>query len=148
MKSSARRAAFLDRQRAAGAVLQLAIDAEHAPARPFEQFDDAAGVSRIARAGLGVELDPHQRPRADPGGRGGFAPQPRPPHEDARRLAGAVPLDRAGDQLAVAVALDDLGDDHRRQGALARQHLAAAHDRAFGFEVLQQGLQRALVLRP
>ena len=142
----ARGAALLDRQRAAGAGLELAIDAEHAPARALEQLDDAAAVGGIARAGVGVELDAHQRARADPGGGGGFAPQTRPTDENARRVAGAVPLDRAGDQLAVAVALDDLGDDHRRQDALAREDLAAAHDRAFRFEVLQQSLQRALVL--
>src|SRR6202042_3558007 len=57
---------------------------------------------------------------------------------DARRLARLGPIDRARDQLAVAVALADVGDQHCRQDALALENLAAARDGAVRLEVLYQ----------
>ena len=64
-------------------------------------------------------------------------------------MRGASPvrsIERAGDKLAVAVAVDDVGDHHRGQAALRGEHLAAARDRAVGFEVLDEAFQRAFVL--
>ena len=133
----ARRAALLDRQHAAGAVLELAIDAEHAPARPIEDFDDPAAVGGIARPASGSSST-RISTRAPMPGAGADSRRSRGRGPECAAARRAVPLDRAGDQLAVAVALDDVGDHHRRQRALAREDLAAARDRAFGFEVLQQ----------
>ena len=59
---------------------------------------------------------------------------------------GLVPLDGRAIKLAVAVALDDVGDHHRRQGAGASEDLASAHDGAVRFKVLEQRLQLALVV--
>ena len=115
MKISRAAPLLLDRQRAAAAVLQRAIDAERAPARLVEDFDDAAGVGG-SRGPASGSRSTRISTRAPMPGAGAVSRCTRgAPDEDARRLAGLVPLDRAGDELAVAVALDDVGDEHRRQ---------------------------------
>ena len=141
----ARGAALLDRQHAPGAVFQLAIDAERARARLVENLDDAAAIGGLLGAGFGVEFDAHQHARAQGRRRAAFASEFRAAHLDSRRLAGFAPIRRARDQFAVAIALDDVGDDHRRQPALPGEGLAAAGHRAVDLQILDEQFQRGLV---
>ena len=130
--------ALLDRLHAAAPGLQRAIDAERPPGRLVEDFDDPAGVGP---AGL-VVIDAQQRAGAER--RVGRAVA-----LDARRAdqdAGVLALGRRSDESAVRSALDDVGDQHRRQTALARQNLAAALDGALGFQPADQRFQLNLAV--
>ena len=118
-KISRARAALLDRQRAPAAALQLAIDAEHARLGLVEDFDDPPAIGGIARRGFGVEFDAQQHARAKAWGEAAFALAARAPHEDARRFAVLAPFDRLGDQFAVAVALEDIGERRAPAAGLA-----------------------------
>ena len=141
----ARRAALFDRQHAAAAVLQLAIDAEHACARAIENFDDAAGVGGIARAGDGVEFDAHQHPRANArrgarsrlesgrGGRGCAAP--RRLRSTRPGAATSSPSRSRSTMSATTIA----GSRPWRD-----EHLAAARDRAVGFEISAEAFSASL----
>ena len=115
----ARRAALLDGQGAAAAALQLAIDAEHARLGLVEDFDDAAAIGGIARRGFGVEFDAQQHARAKARRKAAFALAARAAHEDARGFAFLGPFDGLGDQFAVAIALDDIGERQARAGGPA-----------------------------
>ena len=129
-----RGALLLDRHHAPGAVLQLAVDAEGTRAGSIEDLDDPPAM----RLALGVGIDPQQHPRADGWGRRLVALQAGVANPDARRLARLGPIDGSRDQLAVAVALADVGDQHRRQGALALENLATARDGAVRLEFPDQ----------
>ena len=63
--------------------------------------------------------------------------------EDARRGAviRRIPIGGNGDQLAILVARDDIGEHHGRQHVLAGQALALAIDHAFLLELLEQMLE-------
>ena len=93
------------------------------------------------RAGVGVELDPHQNPRPYARGRRAVAFHARTVHENARRRLVAVPFHGFRDQFAVSVFLGDVGDDKGRQAALDSQRLTAMRDGAFGLQVLDEELQ-------
>ena len=138
----ARRPALLDRQRPARAVGRGAIDGEGARLELVEDLDHPAGIGGRSLAGVGVELDPHQHPRAEARaparcraccGSGG------------RRMrgAGASPLHSAGLAInspsrsrSTMSATTSVG---RRPWTVER--LAAARDCAFGLQVLEDELQ-------
>ncbi len=137
----ARRPALLDRQRPARAVGRGAIDGEGARLELVQDLDHPAGIGGRGLAGGGVELDPHQHSRAEARGRRALALAARAADDDARRGRFPAPFGRPGDQFAVAVALDDVGDDERGQAALDGERLAAARHRAFGLQILEDELQ-------
>ena len=140
-KNSRARRALLDRQRPARAVRRGAIDGEGARFQLVEDLDDPAGIGGRFRASVGVELDPHEHPRADAGRRRAVALAAGPADGDARRGPFAAPFGRPGDHFAVAVELGDVGDDERGQAALDGQRLAAASDGALGLQILDDELQ-------
>ena len=83
--------AFLvDRQHAARAVHQLAVDAECARAGSIEDFDDPAAE----RIPLGIGIDPQQDPRADAWSGRLFPLQAGAANPNARRLVRLGPIDR------------------------------------------------------
>ena len=127
-------ALLVDRRHASRAVHQLAIDAERARAGSIEHFDDPAAM----RFPLGIGIDPQQDAGADAWSGRLFSLQAGAANSNARRLARLGPIDGTRDQFAIAVSLDDVGDHHRRQGALASENLAAARDGAVGLEVLDE----------
>ena len=61
-------------------------------------------------------------------------------NEDARGFAALAPFGRPCDQLAVAVAFDNVGDRERRQAALWVEGLAATLDGAVGLEGLRSAV--------
>ena len=63
----AARGALLDRQRAARAVLRPPEDGERARLQFLENLDHPPRIGGLAASRLGVELDPHQHPCAEPG---------------------------------------------------------------------------------
>ena len=66
--------------------------------------------------------------------------------DDPRRLAARlVPVDRAGDELAVIVAPGDIRDDGGGQGARGGEALARPLDGAFLLELGEEVLERDLV---
>jgi len=67
-------------------------------------------------------------------------------NDDARGFAFLIPFDGFGDQFAVAVALDNIGECESRQAAPTMQGLATALDRAVRFEVLDEQFQMRLVV--
>ena len=141
-KIFARRPALLDRQRPARAVGRGAIDGEGARLELVEDLDHPARIGGRRRSGAGVEVDPHQHPRAQGPAPARARAWPRgAAHDNARRGRFPAPFGGPGDQFAVAVALGDVGDDERGQAALDGQRLAAARDRAFGLQVLEDELQ-------
>src|SRR6185312_8557920 len=118
----------------------LAEDAEHAVLRPVDDADDLAAV---ADAGVLFGLfDAQQHAVAQAGG---FAAARMARHEDADLRRGAVrllvPFVRGGDEIAVTVARDDVGEHGRGQGARMMQLLVPLLDRAFIGEVAQKALQ-------
>ena len=119
---------LLDRQCAAAAAVRVAIDGEYARLHPVENLDHTTGIGWLLRPGVGIEFDPHQHPRPHARRRPALAPAARPAHQDARRLPVFAPFGGLCDQLAVAVALGDVGDDDRRQPPRSVQRLAAARD--------------------
>ena len=137
----ASRRALLDRERASRTVRREAIDGERARLQLVEDLDHPAGISGRFRASVGVELDPHQHPRANARGRGPVPLGAGAAHENARRVPFAAPFHRLGDQFAVAGELGYVGDDERGQPALDGQRLAAARDGAFGLQILDEELQ-------
>ena len=140
----ARRPALLDRQRPARAVRRGAIDGEGAAFELVEDLDHPAGIGRGALPGAGVEVDPHQDPRAEARRRRALALGSAAANDNARRGRFPAPLDGPCDQFAVAVALGDVGDDERGQAALDGERLAAARDGAFGLQILEDELQSRL----
>ena len=118
-----------------------AIDGECARFQLVQDLDDPAGISGRFRASVGVELDPHQHPRANARGRGPVPLGAGAAHENARRVPFAAPFHGLGDQFAVAVEFGDIGDNERGQAALDSQRLAAARDSAFGLQILDEELQ-------
>ena len=142
----ARDAALFDRQSATAAAFEFAVHAKHARPDLFENFDDAPAVGGLARAGVGIEFDAQEDSRPDAGGKAALAFSPRIGNDDARSFSGLSPFAWRGDEVAVAVALDDVGGDEGRQAALHAQGLAAARDGAVGFKVLDQQLERVAVV--
>ena len=126
-------AAFLDGEDAPAAGGELAINAENARFGFVDDFDDAPAIGGLGRRGLRIELDAQHGARAEAGTEAAFALIARSADENARGLALLAPLDGLCDQLAVAIAFEDVGEDEGRQAALAAQDLAAALDRAVGF---------------
>src|SRR6516164_8285430 len=106
-----------------------------------DDFDDAAAGRPLRRL-----LDPQQ---------GAIADACRPARTGAtgcadRDLGGEtmelfIPLRGDGDQLAVAVSRDHVGDHHRRQRTGVMQPLALAREVAFLGELAQQGLKFSAV---
>ena len=140
----ARRASLLDRKRAARAVGRGAIDGEGARLELVEDLDHPARIGGRLSPARGVELDPHQDPRAQARRRRAVALAAGAAHDNARRRRFLAPFGGPGDQFAVAVALGDVGDDERGQAALDGQRLAAARDGALGLQVLDEELQLRL----
>ena len=115
----ASRRALFDRERAARPVLRPAEDGEDARLQLVEDLDHPARIGGLLAGGLGIELDPHQHPRAQ-ARRGRRARLSRLPRERRTRMRGGavlVPFGGFGDQFAVAVVLGDVGDDDRGQAA-------------------------------
>ncbi len=137
----ASRRALLDRKRPSRTVRREAIDGECARFQLVQDLDDPAGISGRFRASVGVELDPHQHPRANARGRGPVPLGAGAAHENARRVPFAAPFHGLGDQFAVAGEFGDIGDNERGQAALDSQRLAAARDGAFGLQILDEELQ-------
>ena len=142
----ARRAALLDGKRAARAVGRGAIDGEGARLDLVEDLDHPARIGRRCSSGVGVELDPHQDPRAHARRRRAVALQAGAAHENSWARAVLAPFGGLGDQLAVAVELGDVGDDERGQAALDLERPAIAPDRALRLQVLDEELQFRLGL--
>ena len=142
--NSGARRTLLDRQCAARSVVGLAEDGVDARLQLVENLDHAARIGRLFSCGVGIELDAHQHARAKPGRRRGLALAARAAHQDQRRGAVLAPLGGPGDELAVAVAPGDVGDDERGQAALNGQRLAAARDGALRLQVLDQELELGL----
>ena len=116
---------------ASAAGLQRLVDAERPASGLVEDLDDPAVVGSAVL----VIGDAQQHAGAEGRVRRAIAAHARRADQDAG--LGLV-LGRRGDEHAVGAALDDVGDQHRRQAALAGQGLAAALDRAFGFQIAQQ----------
>ena len=133
--------ALFDRKRTAGAVLSPAENGEDPRLELVEDLDDPARVGGLFAHCVGVELDPHQHPRAEARRARVVALGARAPNENPRRRAISVPFCGACDEFAVAIALGDVGDDNCRQPALDLKRLAAARDRALVFQVLDQQFQ-------
>ena len=128
---------LVDRRKPSATTRQRPEDAKHALLRAVDDLDDAPGVpDGVAVVACG--LDAQQRPVADAAGlaRPGAA---RRRDSNLRRLAVLlfIPLDRDGDQFAVAVARDDVGEHDVGECSGLVQLLAAALDAAFVGEIAQ-----------
>src|SRR5271166_4967268 len=106
--------------------------------------DGAARIGGLLAGGVRIELDPHEDARADGRRRSAVALRARAAYENAGRRSLFAPFGGPGDELAVAVALGDVGDDDRGQAALDLERLAAAADRALGLQVLDDELELRL----
>ena len=142
----ARRASLLDGKRAARAVGRGAIDGEGARLDLVEDLDHPARIGRRCSSGVGVELDPHQDPRAQARRRRAVALQAGAAHENSWARTVLAPFGGLGDQLAVAAKLGDVGDDERGQAALDLERPAVAPDCALRLQVLDEELQFRLGL--
>ena len=142
----ARRAALLDGKRAARAVGRGAIDGEGARLDLVEDLDHPARIGRRRPSGVGVELDPHQDPRAQARRRRAVALGAGAAHENSWARTVLAPFGGLGDQLAVAAELGDVGDDERGQAALDLERPAVAPDCALRLQVLDEELQFRLGL--
>ena len=107
--------------------------------RPLDDLDDAAGIADVLVAGF---LDAHEDLVADAGG---FRRLHLARRVNANLRRGAVrvfvPFVGNGDEVAVAVARQDVGQHGGGEGAGMMQFLALALDRAFVGEVAQHALQ-------
>src|SRR5271166_692964 len=140
----AARGTLLDGERAARAVLRFLEDRVDARLHLVEDLDDAARIGGLLAGGVRIELDPHEDARADGRRRSAVALRARAAYENAGRRSLFAPFGGPGDELAVAVALGDVGDDDRGQAALDLERLAAAADRALGLQVLDDELELRL----
>ena len=128
-----------------------AKNAEHLGFPAREQLDDAAGVGRrivtqILAGGVADRLGAHQRAIAEAGVRRAGALLARHVEDDGGRAAvRLVPVDRLGEQVAVAVAGEDLGDDGGGQGAGLGQAFSPSLDDAFFLHLLQDSFEADLV---
>ena len=127
----------------APAVAPGAIDADHFRTVLADHLDDPAG---IAARRLRIGCDADQRPIAEAGRRAvALAAGAGHLDGDFRRLAPALPLRRARDQVAIAVARDDVGENDGRQAAALAEPAAVAVERAVGLDLLQDRLETDLV---
>jgi hypothetical protein len=131
---------LVDRLEPAAAARHGMEDAEHAMFRPVENADDAAAVAdAVFLRGL---LDAQQHAIADAGRDVAVAPLQRR-HADFRRRAVfvLVPFVRRRDQVAIAVAGENVGKDGIRQRAGMMQFFVPLLDAAVVGQFAQHALE-------
>ena len=137
---------LVDRDQASAAVGILAENSEHACLAVIDDLEDPSAIGNAVTNAVLKLFDPQQRAVADTGGGAGLRP-PRNVDADSWRLAvfDLIPFGWNGDQLAVAVATGDIGQQSGRQGFGLADFLAAFLDDAFVRQLSQQLLQRDTV---
>jgi hypothetical protein len=134
--------ALVDGHDAAAATGTLAKDAEQLGLGTRQELDHAPAIGRLPLGRARQELDTQEHAIAD-ARRGGPRPwlpwqADRDPRHPPLLL---VPFRGHGDEIAVAVLRDDVGEDDVRQDAALVQIFAAPLDRAVRLQLPQQALQ-------
>jgi hypothetical protein len=132
---------LVDRNQPATAARKRAENTERAVFGAVDKFYDPC--ARFLSRG---SLDAKERAVADAGDRVGAGVARCMDADDRRRAVDLfVPLGRAGQQFAVAVAAGDVGENDRRQSAGVMQPFAPAIDAAFIGQIAQHALERGTI---
>jgi hypothetical protein len=132
---------LIDWNEPAAAARKRAENTERAVFGAVDEFYDAS-----ADVLSGGPLDAKERTVADAGDFVGASAARRMDADDRRRaMERFVPLGRTGQELAIAVAAGDVGENDRRQSAGVMQPFAPAIDAAFIGQIAQHALERGAI---
>ena len=133
---------LVDRHDPAAAAHSSAKNPKHLRLPARQELYDAPGVGGFAWLRALHQFHPHQGAVAGSGG-GHSAVLPGLGHDQdlRRRSLADVPFGGRGEEIAVAVARDHIGENDPRQEARLMQALAPPFDGAIGFEVFQHAFK-------
>ena len=132
---------FVDRNKPAAAARKRAENTKGAMLGAVDKLNDPS--ARFLSRG---SLDAKERAVADTGDFVGAGATRRMDANDRRRtMEFFVPLGRAGQKFAIAVAAGDVGENHRRQSPGVMQPFTPALDPTFIGQIAQHALERGAI---